>query len=178
MHDQIAQRWSTYTLANGPASALVLILAFCAFGCGSKPNGPPVGANLDPKVASNELATLAGTWAYERQVVEGREIPIFDMHKNSIVISGNSLIRNVIKIDGSALPPIRSTIYVDPTVSPKQIDDDATIVLNIARRLGIYKLEGDKLTLCYDNLGKKRPSTFESPVGSSIVLTVLVKVNK
>ncbi|MDB5309236.1 MAG: hypothetical protein JWO38_3438 [Gemmataceae bacterium] len=65
-----------------------------AVGCGFSPSGPPVETTLDPKMTANELATPAGTWEDEWQVVEGREMPIPDMRKDTIVGSGISLVRN------------------------------------------------------------------------------------
>ncbi len=44
-------------------------------GCSRSPSGPGVGANVDPRAKADELAALAGTWVYERQIVEGKEIP-------------------------------------------------------------------------------------------------------
>jgi len=157
---------------------LILPLMSLTTGCGLKPSGPPVGANLDPKVTANELAAMAGTWVYERQVTEGREVPIAEMETSTIVITGNSLVRNVNKAAGQSLPPIKSVISVDPTANPKQMDDDADVGLRISRRLGIYRLEADKLTHCYDNTGKQRPQSFDSPAGSSFVLAVLRRPSK
>jgi uncharacterized protein (TIGR03067 family) len=173
-----ALKESLMRVIGGVLLTLVATSAFFGLGCGSKPKGPPVGSNLAPKVIADELATLTGTWVYERQVVEGREIPIADKRKDSIIISGNSLVRTVFQADGKSLPPLKSRISVDPTASPKQMDDDLDVGFRISRRLGIYKLKEDRLTLCYDNTGKQRPTTFDSPAGTSLVLTVLRRQGK
>jgi uncharacterized protein (TIGR03067 family) len=155
---------------------LVTVLAVATLGCGSP--GPGVGATVDEKVKAEELALLAGTWVYERQVVEGREIPIAEMSKSNIVIRGNLLTRDVYRADGKQLIPVKSTIWIDPTINPKQIDDDAAMPIGTSRRPGIYQLDGDRLTLCYDNTGGTRPTKFESPSGSSLVLSVLRRQGK
>ena len=152
---------------------VVLGLTTLALGCGPSADGPGVGANVDPKTKSDELATLTGTWLYERQVVEGKEISVAGMGKSHIVISGDSLVREVYSADGQRINPMKSTIWIDPTVTPKQMDDDQSGPLGKKRRPAIYKLEGDRLTLCWNNSGAERPVTFDSPVGSSFVLSVL-----
>jgi uncharacterized protein (TIGR03067 family) len=155
-----------------------MLAVLFAAGCNSKPAGPPIGATVDPKLVADELGTLAGTWVYERQVVGGREIPIAELRQDTIVVTGNSLVRSLAGGDGQRVKPVRSTISVDPTASPKLMDDDADVGFRISRRLGIYKLEGDTLTICYDNKGAQRPTAFDSPEGSSIVLTVLRRQRK
>ena len=72
-----------------------------------------------------------------------------------------------------AFPPLRSTLALDPTTSPKQMDDTLSTPVGTTRRIGIYKLDGDQLTLCYNNTGKQRPGEFESKPGSSLALTIL-----
>jgi uncharacterized protein (TIGR03067 family) len=142
-------------------------------GRGSSPTAPGVGATVDPKTKAAELAALAGYWVYERQVVRGKEIPIAQTDKSHILIRGDSLVREIYSADGRRLTPIRSTICVDPTLTPKQLDDDQAGPFGVTRHPAIYKLEGDRLTLCWNNSGPERPTTFDSPAGSSFVLSVL-----
>jgi uncharacterized protein (TIGR03067 family) len=140
-------------------------------GCGKGAKNAPVGKNVDSKITSEEIRSMASTWKYERQVVEGSEVPLTEMASQSIVIAKNTLTRNVAA--GGQTMAIKSLFAVDPTVNPKQMDEDVQIGTKTSRRVGIYKIEGDVLTLCYDNEGNKRPTTFESPAKSSFVLSVL-----
>jgi uncharacterized protein (TIGR03067 family) len=98
--------------------------------------------------------------------------------KSRVIIDGTSLVRTVFAKDGRQLGPLQSTIWIDPTTDPKQFDDDAPMPFGKSRRPGIYKLEGDRLTICWNNANTERPTTFDSPTGSSFVLTVLRRQRK
>jgi hypothetical protein len=95
--------------ARGVDSILAFVqrVRHTSSGCMKAPSGPPVGAGLDPKLSADEMATLAGTWDSELQIVEGKEVPITEMSKSNIVISGNSLVRYVFAADGRELTPVR-----------------------------------------------------------------------
>jgi hypothetical protein len=44
--------------------------------------------------------------------------------------------------------------------------------------LGIYEFDGDKLKVCFDATGKKRPTEFKSPPGSETFVNVHKRVKK
>jgi uncharacterized protein (TIGR03067 family) len=70
------------------------------------------------------------------------------------------------RLDAKADPPTIDIITPSP---PEGARSDPT--------LGIYKVEGDTMTVCY-SLGKDRPTKFESPEGSRAMLMVLKRVKK
>jgi uncharacterized protein (TIGR03067 family) len=69
------------------------------------------------------------------------------------------------------------TYTIDPNKSPKEIDlinGDGNVMV------GIYKLEGDELTLCFRKLEPAigRPQKFEAAPGSGRMLVVLKREQK
>jgi uncharacterized protein (TIGR03067 family) len=64
-----------------------------------------------------------------------------------------------------------STYTIDPAKSPAQIDMVGTEgELKGKAAPGIFKLDGDVLTICYVMPGKERPKTFESEPQSGVFL--------
>src|SRR5690349_18722541 len=67
----------------------------------------------------------------------------------------------------------------DPAKSPKTIDIAPGDGPNKGKTmLGIYKLDGDKLTACYDAADKGRPTDFTAPEGSGRVLVTYERMKK
>ena len=65
------------------------------------------------------------------------------------------------------------SMKIDPGKSPAHIDfsyEDGPAKGKTLK--GIYKFEGDTLTLCYGGFGKDRPSEFASKAGSGSILIV------
>jgi uncharacterized protein (TIGR03067 family) len=163
-------------LVRGVMLSLVFSTTILAMGCVNKLSNQSDATNSGPPSVLNELLSLRGTWKYEKLVVDGKERPIGDIRRDSVIISENSMTRIVHRADGTALPQMNSIISVDPTTNPKQMDEDVKVGPIFGQIFAIYKLEGDRLTLCFH--GVKRPTTFDSAEGSTSVFAILKRVKK
>jgi uncharacterized protein (TIGR03067 family) len=120
-------------------------------------------------VEKKELALLEGTW----KLVEGR---------NSGVVSTPEQLAKanvIVTIKGNKLSAVTDgktqewTITLDPTRTLKAAD----FVLTASDRVeaGIYKLEGDRLTIHLSAIGVERPLSFDIPEGDKRSVLVLVR---
>jgi uncharacterized protein (TIGR03067 family) len=69
----------------------------------------------------------------------------------------------------------RGTFTLDPAMKPKAID--TTFVEEDGKErgkaLGIYKLEGNRLTICWRQGGRERPTEFRTDPGSGLRMIVV-----
>jgi uncharacterized protein (TIGR03067 family) len=125
-------------------------------------------AAQDPKVEAlkAEVARHQGTWRVVSSVREGKEAPQDVTRSIERVVDGDHV---VWKRDGKNFAGTK--VVLDPTRSPKAID----VIpeggpYRDKRVLGIYRLEGDTLTICMAEADKERPKAFEAPEGSGFML--------
>jgi len=114
---------------------------------------------------------LDGKWVYESQVIGGRKLSQTRLDEIWVEIKDGSFFRC-----GKSGLHQELRLALDPARKPAEF----TLVFKhpvtgkVSETKGIYKFDGDRLTLSYDNSGQTRPAKFESPEGrDEIVLSVL-----
>jgi len=138
-----------------------------------------VGCNKDKEKDSGGgpgSASLEGTYALESIEKGGQKVTAADLGKLGakaedlkVVIKGDKITMHMGDKEDSA------TIKVDSTKDPKQIDITAKKGDKTETEYGIYKLDGDVLTICtIENAeAKDRPKEFKS--GGKIEILTLKK---
>jgi uncharacterized protein (TIGR03067 family) len=149
-------------------AVLVAGLAGISAGCG-QPDGD---AAKEFKDAKQELDKLQGEWTLVSTEVGGKKRPDTENARSKLTISENQWVVTYRDFRSNA----RSTIEIDPSKDPKTID--LTLRGEELPARGIYKLEGDSLTVCYNaTVGGERPREFKSTQEMG-VLVVLKRAKK
>jgi len=122
--------------------------------------GGGVNADADPR------KQLAGSWTCASATIDGTPLAAETAKVLTLTLTADRF-----KTQRGEQVLFDSTYTVDATKDPKQIDMIGTEGdLKGKPALGIYKLDGDKLTLCYTMPGKERPAKFESAPKSGVYL--------
>lgn len=112
-----------------------------------------------------DATKLEGSWALVSEESDGSAAPEEIRRSAVLKIEGvkYSLHLGELKLTGR--------ISLNPTQSPKAIDlrDDDGVTPGGIRR-GIYRIDGDRLTLCIARYDEKRPVTFSGAPGAGTTL--------
>jgi uncharacterized protein (TIGR03067 family) len=132
-----------------------------------------LGATLPIANADDHgLKALEGTWRMVECVnTGGRQDPEL-IKEFRLVIKGN------VHDEINPAEIVHATIRVDEATNPKSIDTTFTSgAQKNETTKGIYKLEGDRLTICRNHTAERpRPEKFESPEFTFVVLIVWERV--
>jgi uncharacterized protein (TIGR03067 family) len=105
---------------------------------------------------------VQGEWTVT--AAEKGKKPIGDLANASLTIKGDQITLD----NGDKKETV--TFVLDPAKAPKHI----TITDRGEKKIGgIYKLEGDTLTICFIHDSDERPTSFETKEGTALTLLVL-----
>src|SRR4051794_10955976 len=120
--------------------------------------------------------SLVGEWVVESVTNNGASVGVGNGLRYTFAADGEGLIHR----DGKELPAAGGTrgYTVDPKPNPPAVDLVSTRPgAGETRQLGIYKIEGDTLTICWTRAkGGDRPTKFDAPEGSGLTVYVFKRV--
>jgi len=125
-------------------------------------------ASAAAETPKEALEKIQGTWKPEKLEFGGEPAPKEVMDKLVLTIKGNQIV-------GSDDANDPATLELDPSKTPGHV---TLTEKNGKKQLGIYKLDGDVLTLCFAEGGVERPAEFKSPKETKIALIVLKRMKK
>ena len=119
-----------------------------------------------------EPPTLVGEWAAE-SALRGGQPDLPDSGLTITFTADGKVSFKELKGDRAD----ESSYKTDPKKNPAEIDLIPPPAEREPTMLGIYKVDGDTLTLCFTAKGE-RPKEFASPAGSKIVLITCKRAKK
>jgi uncharacterized protein (TIGR03067 family) len=127
-----------------------------------------------PGVVEGAAKLMQGEWVFTAQTDDGVEVPANLLKPLRLTIDGDTF---AVRAEGRVLQEGTGTF--DDTKTPKEFDGTVTGGGGKGQKwLGIYKIDGDTVTICVDPSGKKRPTEFKAEKGSGYFLNVHTRVKK
>ena len=143
--------------------SLFTAIALMSFAAAPAPKADPAKA---------DLAALQGEWKVVEFIRGGRTDGAKELEEENVVVKGDLFTFTHTKVE-------MVTFILDPKANPAHIDlTKIGPPKQGAVMLGIYKLEGDKLTICAAFDGDERPKDFRPADGPQICTIVQGRVKK
>jgi uncharacterized protein (TIGR03067 family) len=127
----------------------------------------------DDQETKNDLAKFQGSWRFVSVTTDGTPAAPAELKGSVLTNDGTTFTFKEPQSSGAG------TFRIDATKDPRQLDitfgtgpDKGQTVL------GIYCFEGKRVRVCLGPPGKSRPTKFEAPAGSGLVLEVLEPIKK
>jgi uncharacterized protein (TIGR03067 family) len=138
--------------------------------------GLSLAADDKDQAVKKELSKLEGNWNVVRQEKRGNLVPPVVSRRGGLLIEDDTL---KWLVSGREAGNQTADFTIDPTKDPKTIDIEITRGSFIGKKqLGIYRLDGDKLEICWGYTEPlKRPTKFttKAGIGSGFEYTVYKK---
>ena len=134
----------------------------------------PAGHAAQAGDVKKELARLEGTWHLVGREFEGQKATPEEVKKidATLIIKGDKL---TYRSQGAEV--WQAALKIDPAKTPPTIEaNHLSGPLKGKTGLAIYKLEGDRLTVCFSYT--KRPTAFDTKQGYDRVLVVYQREKK
>jgi len=123
--------------------------------------------------APDESAKFNGTWLLVRAEQNGITMPKDVLGHSTLTINGN---KHTVHLGEDTY---EGTHRFNPTQEPKAYDTTITTgTFKGDKQYGIYKLDGEELTICIAGTGYPRPKEFKAPDGSNDTLTIWKRQSK
>jgi uncharacterized protein (TIGR03067 family) len=134
-----------------------------------------LGGETKKSELKGDLKKLQGVWKATSVVYNGETLSEDDEGKIKLTIKGDVGSIEAKKSIKGEYGKIK--LSLDESTTPRCMD----VSVQVGGQKGItleaiYKLDGDKLTICTKVLGMDRPAKFASPGGESVALIVLERV--
>jgi uncharacterized protein (TIGR03067 family) len=128
-----------------------------------------------PKETPKKDPAHVGSWTLESLTVAGQSLPLPDSEKKTITFTADGKIVR----DQAGKTEGGGTFTVDLKKSPCEIDVvEGADAQKGQTSKGIFKVDGDTLTVCIPIGDEARSTSFESPAGSRYILFTAKRVKK
>lgn len=128
-----------------------------------------------PKEAPKKNPPHIGSWKLETLTLGGQALPLPDAEKKTITFTADG---KILRDEGGKTED-GGTYSVDLKKSPCEIDVvEGAGAKKGQMSKGIFKVDGDTLTVCVPIGDETRPTSFESPAGSRYILFTAKRVKK